>query len=235
MFYQQEARFIVAVDGIILGFKDNELYVLITKRIFEPLKGQHSLMGGFTHVNESLDEAAARVIREYTGLSDMRIEQVGAYGEVSRDLGSRVISIAYYALINMEKYDNNLSRTHHAEWVNIKKIGKLVLDHNRMLKDALRIIQRRAATRPIGFDLLPEKFTLPQLQSLYEAIYQTNIDKRNFRKRIQQMDVLEKLNEKDKNNSKKGAFYYTFNKEKYDTLVEQGYSIMILPNFRTTI
>ncbi|GHT14828.1 DNA mismatch repair protein MutT [Bacteroidia bacterium] len=231
MYYQQEAKFIVAVDGIILGFRNNELYVLITKRIFEPLKGKRSLMGGFPRIHESLDEAAVRVIHEYTGLKNIRIEQVGAYGDIDRDLGSRVISVAYYALINMEQYDDKLNRSHHAEWVNIKNIGKLVLDHNRMLKDALKIIRRRAATRPIGFDLLPQKFTLPQFQALYEAIYQTAIDKRNFRNRIQQMDILEKLDEKDKLNSKKGAYYYIFNKKKYDMLLEQGYSVSFIHIF----
>ena len=224
MYYQQEAKFIVAVDGIILGFKNNELYVLVTKRRFEPLKGGRSLMGGFTHPDESIDQAARRVIEEYTCLRDIHIEQVGAYGEINRDLGSRVISIAYYALINIEQFDNSLNKEQGSEWVNINNVGQLILDHNQMLKDTVKILRRRAATRPVGFNLLPEKFTLPQLQSLYEAIYQTEIDKRNFRKRIQQMNILERTDEKDKSRSKKGAFYYTFNKEKYDHLLEQGYS-----------
>ncbi len=226
MYYQQEAKFIVAVDGIILGFKNNELYILVIKRKFEPLKGGRSLMGGFTHANESIDEAARRVIQEYTGLDGIHIEQVGAYGEVNRDLGSRVISIAYYALINIEQFDDELNKEQGSEWININEVGHLILDHNQMLKDAIKILRKRAATRPVGFNLLPEKFTLPQLQSLYEAIYQTDIDKRNFRKRIQQMNILEKMDEKDKSTSKKGAFLYTFNKEKYDQLLEQGYSPM---------
>ncbi len=228
MYYQQEAKFIVAVDGIILGFKNNDLYVLITKRRFEPLKGGRSLMGGFTHTDENIDEAARRVIQEYTGLEEIHIEQVGAYGEINRDLGSRVISIAYYALINLEQFNDKLHKAQGSEWVNINDVGTLILDHSQMLKDTIRILRRRVATRPVGFNLLPEKFTLPQLQSLYEAIYQTAIDKRNFRKRLQHMNILEKLDEKDKSNSKKGAFYYTFNKEKYDQLLEQGYSPLFI-------
>ncbi len=226
MYYQQEAKFIVAVDGIILGFRNNELYILVTKRRFEPLKGGRSLMGGFTRTDESIDEAARRVIQEYTGLECVHIEQVGAYGEVNRDPGSRVISVAYYALINLGQFDDELNKEQGSEWVNINEVGELIFDHNQMLMDTIRILRRHAATRPVGFNLLPEKFTLPQLQSLYEAIYQTDIDKRNFRKRIQQMNILEKLAEKDKSSSKKGAFYYTFNKEKYDLLLEQGYSPM---------
>ena len=224
MYYQQEAKFIVAVDGIILGFRNNELYVLIIKRRFEPLKGERSLMGGFVRTDENIDKAAQRVIQEYTGFEKIHIEQVRAYGEINRDLGSRVISIAYYALINMEQFDDKLNKEQGTEWVNINKAGSLILDHNQMLKDTIGILRRRAASRPVGFNLLPEKFTLPQLQSLYEAIYQTSIDKRNFRKRIQQMNILEKLDEKDKSSSKKGAFLYTFNKEKYNQLLEQGYS-----------
>jgi len=224
MYYQHEAKFILAVDVIILGFKNKELYILITKRRFEPLKGRRSLMGGFVHPEESIDETAKRMINEYTGLKNIHIEQVGAYGEITRDIGSRVISIAYYALINIEQFDDKLNSEKGSEWVNINEVGQLVFDHNQMLKDTINILRKRAATRPVGFNLLPQKFTLPQLQSLYEAIYQTDIDKRNFRKRIQQMNILEKLDEKDKSNSKKGAFYYTFNKKKYDQLLEQGYS-----------
>jgi hypothetical protein len=226
MYYQQEATFIVAVDGIILGFRGKDLYVLITKRRFEPLKGKFSLMGGFTHTNESIDDAAKRVIFEYTDINNLHIEQVGAYGEVHRDLGSRVISVAYYALVDMVLFDDSLNEKHGSKWVKINEVGELILDHNKMLRDAVRMLRRRAATRPVGFNLLPERFTLPQLQLLYEAIYQTDIDKRNFRKRIQQMDILEKSNEKDKSSSRKGAFYYTFNKEKYDRLLEQGYSLL---------
>ncbi len=224
MYYQEEERFNVAVDGIILGFKDKDLYILVTKRRFEPLKGKSSLMGGFTKAEESLDEAAIRVIREYTGLDNIHIEQVGAYGEVNRDMGSRVISVAYYALINLEQFKEKLNHKYNTEWVNINRVGELILDHNQMLKDAIKILQMRIVSQPVGFNLLPEKFTFPQLQAMYEAILQKSLDKRNFRKRIQQMDILRKLEEKDKSNSKKGAFYYTFDKEKYDDLLEQGYS-----------
>ncbi len=222
-FYQNQEKFFVSVDCIILGFKNNELKVLVSKRRFEPLKGGRSLMGGFVRSGESINEAAERVIEEYTGLKGLFIEQVGAYGDVTRDLGERVVSIAYYALINIELFNEDLCKTHNAKWIDINEIGELVFDHNQMLKDTIKILRRRAATRPIGFNLLPEKFTLPQLQFLYEAIYQTPLDKRNFRKKLLIMDILEKQEEKDKSCSKKGAFYYTFNKEKYDNLLEEGY------------
>jgi hypothetical protein len=179
-------------------------------------------MGGFVHENESLDETVSRVVFEYTGIRDVYMEQVGAYGETGRDIGERVISIVYYALINMEHFDERLEKEHNAEWININNVGTLVLDHNRFLDDTLRLIKRKTLIRPVGFNLLPDKFTLPQLQSLYEAIYQRPLDKRNFRKKLTEMNILEKLDEKEKQFSRKGAYYYRFNKEKYDRLVEAG-------------
>lgn len=222
-FYQHEVQFYVAVDCIILGFNKSELNVLLYKRNFEPLKGQWSLMGGFVKSGESIDEAASRVLTECTGIDDLFMEQVGAYGDVTRDLGERVISVAYYSLINMDDFSNEVLKEYNATWTKIGDLPDLIFDHARMIKDTLSILKRKAATRPVGFNLLPEKFTLPQLQSLYEAIYQVSLDKRNFRKKLNSMDILEKLEEKDKKSSKRGAFFYTFNKEKYDKLLEDGF------------
>jgi hypothetical protein len=222
-FYQQEDKFLLSVDCIILGFKENAIHVLIARRKFEPLKGERSLLGGFVRKEESLNEAVARVVLEYTGIENVYMEQVGAYGEVGRDIGERVVSVVYYALIDMELYDETLEKKHNAGWVNIGEVGRLILDHNQFLADTLQLLRRRTATRPVGFNLLPEKFTLPQLQSLYEAIHQRALDKRNFRYKILEMDILEKLEEKDKSSSRRGAYYYRFNKEKYDRLLEDGY------------
>jgi ADP-ribose pyrophosphatase YjhB (NUDIX family) len=222
-FYLQEDKLYVSVDCIILGFKENAIHVLIIRRKFEPLKGERSLMGGFVREQESLDETVSRVVFDYTGIKDVYMEQVGTYGDVGRDIVERVVSVVYYALIDMELFDEELEKKHNAEWVNINDVGQLILDHNLFLEDTLRLMKRRTATRPVGFNLLPEKFTLPQLQLLYEAIYQRPLDKRNFRKKLLEMDILEKLNEKEKSFSKKGAYYYRFNKEKYDRLLEDGY------------
>jgi len=222
-FYRDQTKYFVSVDCIILGFKQNKLNLLVFKRKFEPMKGEKSLMGGFVKPDESIDDTANRVLVEYTGLKDVFMEQVGTYGDVGRDMGERVVSIAYYALINMEFYDEKLEKEHAAEWVNIDNVGKLVFDHNQILNDTIKVLRRRASSRPIGFNLLPEKFTIPQLQSLYEAIYQRSLDKRNFRKKLFEMDILEKTEEKDKSSSKKGAFYYKFDKEKYDKRLDEGY------------
>jgi hypothetical protein len=227
-YYQQEDCLHVAVDCIILGFKDNEINVLIIKRKFEPLKGKRSLMGGFVRLDESLDETVSRVVADYTGIENMYMEQVGAYGQVDRDPGERVISVVYYALIDMEQFDEKLKRQHNAEWVNINAVGQLILDHNLFLDDTIRLLRRRTATRPVGFNLLPEKFTLPQLQALYEAIYQKQLDKRNFRKKIFEMDVLEKLGEKEKYTSKRGAYLYKFDMEKYARRIEEGFNFSFI-------
>jgi hypothetical protein len=223
LFYREQEKFYVSVDCIILGFKDGKLYLLISKRKFEPLVGADTLMGGFLRSNESLSETVSRVVFEYTGIKDVFMEQVGTYGEINRDEGERVISIAYYALIDLEMFDDEFCKIHNARWEELDKVGKLIFDHNNMLDDTMNILRKKTATQPIGFNLLPEKFTLPQLQSLYEAIYQTTLDKRNFRKKILEMDILEKQDDKDKSSSKRGAFYYTFNKEKYDQLLQKGY------------
>ncbi|MDR1402293.1 MAG: NUDIX domain-containing protein [Tannerellaceae bacterium] len=222
-FYQNEVTFFVAADCIILGFNDKDLNVLLHKRKFEPLEGEWSLMGGFVKPGESINKAASRVLTECTGINNLFMEQVGAYGEVTRDLGERVISIAYYALVNMNDFNIDLLEQYNAKWTRLSDLPKLIFDHEQMIRDALSRLKRKAATRPVGFNLLPEKFTLPQLQILYEAIYQTVLDKRNFRKKLHAMDILEKLDEKDKKSSKRGAFYYRFNKEKYDKLLGDGF------------
>lgn len=218
-FYREQAKLYVAVDCIILGFDNNELHVLLYKRKFEPLAQHWSLMGGFVKKDESLDEAASRVLTECTGIENLFMEQIGAYGEVKRDLGERVISIAYYALVNMTDFPEEQLEKHNAAWVKTTEVPGLIFDHNRMVNDTLSLLKRKAASCPIGFNLLPEKFTLPQLQCLYEAIYQTPLDKRNFRKKLNAMDYLEKLDLKDKQNSKRGAYYYKFNQEKYNELL----------------
>lgn len=220
--YRNKDKFLVAVDSIILGFRDNELQVLLAKRPFQPMKGEWSLMGGFVKADESVHQAAVRVVKEFTGIEDIYLEQVGAYGEPGRDVGERVISVAYYALVNFDKFDTSLVAKYDARWVKITELPKLVFDHNKMVIDTLKQLQRRAAIKPIGFNLLSEMFTLPTLQSLYESIYQEKIDKRNFRKKLLSMDILEKMDEKDKTSSKKGAYYYKFNKQQYDQLLEQG-------------
>jgi len=214
-FYQKFPRFYVAVDCIIFGFDEGKLKLLLLKRNFEPAKGQWSLMGGFVSEDESADNAAKRVLRELTGLENVFMEQVGAFGEVERDPGERVISIAYYAHIKPDDYDKDLVRRHNAFWMDINELPKLIFDHDLMVGRAREMMKQKAATKPIGFNLLPEQFTLTQLQTLYEAIYGEAIDKRNFRKRVAEMEFIEMTDEIDKTGSKRGARLYRMNTDVY--------------------
>lgn len=225
--YSEHPKFHVALDSIIFGFDKGELKLLIHKRRFEPAKGHWSLFGGFLAEDESLEDAANRILQELTGLEKIYMEELQTYGSINRDPAGRVISVAYYALIPAHKYAEAYSKQYGATWVSLKDLPDLIMDHNIMVEKGLRRLKRRAATQPIGFELLPKEFTIPQLQVLYEAIYQSKLDKRNFRKKILSMDVLIKLEEKDKSSSRKGAFLYRFDKRKYRKLVDAGYSFTL--------
>lgn len=214
-YYKNNPKFFVGIDCIIFGFEKEQLSLLLLQRNFEPAKGQWSLMGGFVQENESADDAAKRVLYELTGLKDVYMEHIGAFGKINRDPGERVISLAYYALINTNKYDRELVQRHNAYWVNIDEIPDLIFDHNQMVEKARTAMKEKASTAPIGFNLLPELFTLTQLQNLYEAIYGEPMDKRNFRKRIADMGYIEKTDKIDKTGSKRGAYLYKFNDKAY--------------------
>lgn len=222
-YYSAQDSHLVAVDCIILGFTENEMRLLVHNRAMEPAKGGLSLMGGFVKSNESVNDAAVRVLTDLTGLENVFMEQVQVYGEVNRDPGERVISCVYYALIDISQHDQSLLAKHNAHWTNIGNANQLIFDHSQMVTDALNIIRRKATIQPIGLNLLPEKFTLTHLQSLYEAIYGHTLDKRNFRKRMLSFDFLEKLDEIDKSGSKKGAFYYQL-KDARNLLLDTAYS-----------
>lgn len=221
--YSEHSRHLVAVDCIIFGFDDEGLKLLLIQRDFEPGKGSWSLMGGFLNQNESLDEAAMRILQSLTGLQNVYLEQLFTYGELERDPGERVISVAYYALINTVSLDEVAQSQHNAKWFPIKEVPDLIFDHNVMVSKAWARLKRKTRTQPIGFELLPECFTIPQLQKLYEAIFDVPFDKRNFRKKLVSMNLLKKLELKEKSGSKKGAFLYQFDKEKYDEFASQGF------------
>lgn len=227
LYYSEYNKFLVAVDCIIFGFDGQELKLLLIKRNFPPAKGEWSLMGGFLKKDESLDNAAARVLFKLTGLQKVYLEQLYSYGEIDRDPGERVISAAYFALIKIDEYDEKLLKKYNAKWFLINDFPNLIFDHNIMVNKALKRLKRKAQSQPIGFELLPEKFTIPQLQKLYETIFQKEFDKRNFRKKILGFQVLQKFDEKEKKSSKKGAYLYRFDQDKYNRLIENGYSFEV--------
>ena len=215
-YYSQHAKVWVSVDCIIFGFDESKLKILIGKRQMDPGRGEWSLYGGFVvSSEESVDDAAARTLYELTGLRNLFMRQVGAFGNVDRDPGERVVSIAYYALINVKDYDDELRLSHGVKWVDINEIPQLYSDHNEMVSKARKMMQQKLAHEPIGFRLLPSLFTLTQLQQLYEAVNGSELDKRNFRKRIKDMDFIEKTELMDKTSSKRGAYLYRFNNRAY--------------------
>jgi len=215
-FYNEYSKVFVSVDCIIFGFDGSNLQVLIGKRQMDPGRGEWSLYGGFVGKNESLEDAANRVILDLTGMKGLYIRQVGAFGKVDRDPGERVISVAYCALINVVDYDDRLRVEHGLEWVSLKELPQLYSDHNTMINNAISQIRRRINHEPLSFKLLPNLFTLTQLQHVFEAVMGEEIDKRNFRKRIKDIDFIEKTELIDKVTSKRGAALYRFNKKAYE-------------------
>lgn len=209
-FYDNIQPILVSVDCIVLGFDEGKLKLLIGKRKMNPGQGQWSLYGGFVRPNESLTEAADRTLKELTGLDEIFKAQVGTYGEIDRDPGKRVISVAYCSLINVTDYDESRQKEYGVEWVSVDSLPELYSDHGKMVAQALDKLRRHISTEPLCFNLLPELFTLTQLQSLYEAILGEEIDKRNFRKRIKGVSCIEKTDLIDKNTSKRGASLYRF-------------------------
>ena len=221
--YNKYTPYLVAVDCIIFGFIKGELKLLIIKREMNPCKGSWSLMGGFVSPEESMDEAANRILYDLTGLKGLYMNQLYTHGDVNRDPGARVISTSYYSLIKIQDIYSHHNMINNAKWCPINELPELVFDHSKMVEMALESLRDEAHRKPLGFELLPPKFTIPQLQSLYEAIYQQEFDKSNFRKSILKMNLLDQLDEKDRKNSKKGAWLYKFNEEKYKELLRQGF------------
>jgi len=226
--YKDAKPILVAVDNVIFGFdeEEEELKILLFKRLVDPEAGGWSLVGSFVQEDESAAEAGSRILDKFTGLNNVFLEQFITYSDVNRDPGARVISISYYSLIQIQEHDKKLVESHNAKWFKISDIPELVIDHSRIINDALIQIRQNARIKPIGFNLLPVKFTLPKLFKLYQCILQEPLDDRNFRKKILSTGLLDKLNEKDKSSSKKGAFLYQFNANKYFQLVKEGYDVL---------
>jgi 8-oxo-dGTP diphosphatase len=224
--YKSHDRFLLAVDCIIFGFDGNGLKALLVKRALEPEIGKWSLMGGFANKDESVDQAAERILFKLTGLDKIYMEQLHCFGDINRDPGGRVISVAYFALIKIDDSSAELLDSHFAKWVDLNNLPNLIFDHKQMIRLAKERLQQKVSNHPIGFELLPDKFTLQQLQGLYEAIYETTFDKRNFTRKILSLGILQRLDEKERTSSKKGAFYYVFDKKKYKQLEHEGIKLI---------
>ncbi|MEJ2053226.1 MAG: NUDIX domain-containing protein [Calditrichaceae bacterium] len=214
----------VSTDCVIFGFEDSSIGVLAYKRAQNPSKGAWALPGGFLIKGELIEEAARRILKDTTGVANIYLEEVGVFDQIDRFPSWRVFTIGYFALVSPKRYKLISSGTYtlEAKWFKIDELPPLAWDHQNIVDKALEKLRARVLTKPIGFELLPEKFTLPQLQTLYEVILDKSFDKRNFRKKILNMDILTKLDEKDRRGKKRPADLYKFNKQNYHKLVEQG-------------
>jgi ADP-ribose pyrophosphatase YjhB (NUDIX family) len=213
--YIEQKPVLLAIDCIIFGFDGLNIKLLLIQRGFEPEKGKWSLMGGFLQPSEVLDEAASRILKQLTGLEGVYMEQLHTFSELGRDPEERTISVAYFALIDIHQYEKQLTDQYHAEWFLLHKKPRLIFDHDDMVRLAQKQLRYKAALHPLLFELLPPKFTIPQLQNLYEGVYDTLFDNRNFTRKVMSTGLLVKQDGKDKSGSKKGAYYYKLDKKKY--------------------
>lgn len=224
--YSGQPHILVAIDCIIFGFDGRDLKLLLIKRGFHPEKDRWSLMGGFLQARENLEEAANRILKQLTGLEGVYMEQLRTFSDPGRDPAERTISVAYYALIDIEKYQMQISEEYHAEWFLLNQKPELIFDHDEMVQLAQKQLRYKASMHPILFELLPGRFTIPQLQNLYEGVYNTVFDNRNFTKKILSTGLIIKQAVKDKSGSKKGAFYYKLDRKKYKNKQDAFLSIV---------
>ncbi|MDA0269238.1 MAG: NUDIX domain-containing protein [Cyanobacteria bacterium] len=216
----------LTVDCVVFGLDvDDRLKVLLIQRRIPPFVGQWALPGGFVRLEESLDAAARRELREETGVTEVFLEQLYTFGRVDRDPRDRVVSVAYYALVNLRDHTLRAATDARAvAWFTATDTPPLAFDHSAILHQALTRLRAKIRYAPIGFELLPEKFTLTQLQRLYEVIGGQAIDKRNFRKKILKMGLLRSLDEREQGVSHRAAQLYAFDPQRYEALTRSGFN-----------
>ncbi len=218
-------QFGLSVDCVVFGYHENKLKVLIIKRGAQPFKGQWALPGDLVYPNENIDVAAQRILKDLTGIDKLFMEQTRIYGNVDRHPAGRVITTGYYSLINISKHDPHASGwADGVYWVELDELPKLAFDHDLILKDALFLLRERVRKQPVGFELLPKKFALGDLQSLYEALLNESFDKANFRKRLMSMNILIDLKEMQQDVPHRPGRLYSFDIARYNELKSKGFS-----------
>lgn len=219
----------LTVDCVVFGLdRDDLLKIILIKRNLPPFQNEWALPGGFVRMEESVEEAAIRELTEETGLENVFLKQLYTFGDVKRDPRDRIVTVAYYALVNLWEYQVQAATdASEAVWFPVAKLPKLAFDHDQIVSVALNRLKSQLRYEPIGFELLPKKFTLSQLQKLYETILETVLDKRNFRKKILKMDLLVALDEYETNVSHRAAQLYQFDEVKYQKLKEKGFNFEI--------
>jgi 8-oxo-dGTP diphosphatase len=229
MSYKYEyPRAALTVDCVVFGYDKGELKVLLIQRGLEPFKGRWALPGGFVRVDETLDDAARRELDEEAGLKNVFLEQLCTFGDVNRDPRERVVSVAYYALVKLSDHRAKAATdAANAQWFPIPKAPKLAFDHADILATALARLKGKVRYQPIGFELLPPKFTLSDLQHLYEAVLEMDLDKRNFRKKVLSFGLLVPLKETRMAGRHRPAQLFRFNADKYEKLKKRGFNFEV--------
>jgi len=217
-------RAALTVDCVVFGLDEQELKVMLIQRGLPPFEGKWALPGGFVRLDETLDEAARRELQEETGLSKIFLEQLYTFSEVDRDPRERVVSVAYYALVNLRDHQVHAATdARDAAWFGVHDVPSLAFDHAEILRLALERLRGKLRYQPVGFELLPKKFTLSELQHLYELVLERALDKRNFRKRVLAMDLLEETDEVQQDVAHRAARLYRFDERKYRRLAKTGF------------
>ncbi len=215
----------LTVDCVVFGLDEGELKVLLIQRGRDPFRGRWALPGGFVRVDETLETAARRELAEETGLKNVFLEQLYTFGAVDRDPRERVVSVAYYALVKLSDHRARAATdAANAEWFPVSGVPRLAFDHAHILETARTRLKGKVRYEPIGFELLPPKFTLSQLQHLYEAVLETELDKRNFRKKVLGFELLVPLKETQMIGRHRPAQLFRFNQEKYEKLKRRGFN-----------
>jgi 8-oxo-dGTP diphosphatase len=227
MIYNKAIPFHIAIDFIIFGFDNGELKLLATRTNQQKEHEEWSLLSGFLEQDENLKLAAARILNQLTGLATLNLEQLYTYHNPNYDQQAHVISVAYYAIIKLADQLKELPDKFNHKWFKINEIQGLISDPEHLVDKTLQDLQEHAKAIPVGITLMPDTFTLNQLQDMYEAIFQKKLDRRNFRKNILSVDLLEKTEEKDKSGSRKGAWLFRFNEKKFFDLIDNGVLIKI--------
>lgn len=218
----EDSKVALSVDCVIFGYDYESLKILLLECNMPPFEGLPSLVGDLVKGNETLDEAARRVLLQRTGIHNLYLEQVATFSDVNRHPLGRVVSTAYYSLIKLENYTMRPQGNEKVFWQDIASLDRLAFDHNHILNLCIDRLKKRVREKPIGFNLLPPKFTLLQLQSLYEIILDIELDKRNFRRKLRSLEVLIEHNETQKDVSHRPARLYSFDKEAYNKKLEEG-------------
>ncbi len=218
----------LTVDCVVFGIRDSRLQLLLIQRAQPPFRGSWALPGGFVDMHETTDEAARRELEEETGLTDIFLEQLYTFSGVDRDPRERVVSVAYFALVRADAHaPAAASDAAAASWFDVGDLPELAFDHHDIISVALQRLRGKIQYQPLGFELLPEQFTLRELQGLYEIVLGKELDKRNFRRKLQSMGVLEETDDFEQGVPRRPARLYRFNRQRYHELAESGFEFEV--------